>query len=454
MTVRNRWVLAAVGACALYFLYFFGLTRVGMLGPDEPRYAAIGREMAQSGDWITPRLWGHPWFEKPALLYWMTAGAFKAGFGLDLAPRLPVALASVAFLAYFFIILRREFGDPAAFLATTILATSAGWLAFSHVAVTDLPMSAAFGAAMLCVMRGKSAPVAGVFLGLAVLAKGLLPLALFLPAFWFWRNRLKDLAILFAVATLVAAPWYVLVTARNGMPFIDEFFWKQHFARYLTAALQHSQPFWFFVPVLLAGLFPWTPLLPFAFSKRLYEDARAVFLLAWFAWGFVFVSGARNKLPGYLLPVLPAAATLMGIAIAEIRTASWKILLALAACAYLLWFIPAIANMLPQGLLKGVTHATFAVPSIWTLPVVIGIILVLMLERAGQRQTGFSAIALGVTLAVGWMVWRTYPELDRQVSPRVEWSTHSGSMDCIPKANRSWRYGLDYYAGRELPDCN
>src|SRR5438552_14426429 len=119
------WLLAAL---LIYFLYFFHLTAAGMLGPDEPRYAAIGREMARSGDWITPRLWGEPWFEKPALLYWMTGIAFRLGLGEDLAPRLPVAIVSVAFLAAFFWLLRREFGERAAAFATVILATSAGWI--------------------------------------------------------------------------------------------------------------------------------------------------------------------------------------------------------------------------------------------------------------------------------------------------------------------------------------
>src|SRR5271157_5784417 len=111
--------------------------------------------MSETGDWVTPRLWGEPWFEKPALLYWMTATGIKAGLDLDLAPRLPVAIAAVAFLIYFLMVLRREFGDSAAFYATAVLGTSAGWLAFSHVAVTDLPMSAAFAGAMLAVMSGR-----------------------------------------------------------------------------------------------------------------------------------------------------------------------------------------------------------------------------------------------------------------------------------------------------------
>src|ERR1700693_4693052 len=102
------WLAAA--ALLASPLYFFRLSGTGLLGPDEPRYAAIGREMAHSGDWITPRLWGQPWFEKPALLYWMTGAAFRMGLGPDLAPRLPVAIMSVAFLAFFWWMLRREFG--------------------------------------------------------------------------------------------------------------------------------------------------------------------------------------------------------------------------------------------------------------------------------------------------------------------------------------------------------
>ena len=210
-----RRIAALLSGIGLFFLYFFGLTRTGLVGPDEPRYAAIGRAMASTGDWITPRLWGQPWFEKPALLYWMTAAGFKAGLGADWAPRLPVALLSVAFLIYFFVVLRREFGDRAAWYSAAILATSAGWLVYSHVAITDLPMTAAFAAAMLSIAHGTTpsrsrlggdltAPLAaGVFLGLAVLAKGLVPLVLFIPALWFLRHRVRDLAILFAAAALV-----------------------------------------------------------------------------------------------------------------------------------------------------------------------------------------------------------------------------------------------------------
>src|SRR5579872_3470626 len=139
MPVRKPhfWLFAAL---LIYFLYFFHLTATGMLGPDEPRYAAIGREMARSGDWITPRLWGEPWFEKPALLYWMTGLGFRLGLSDDAAPRLPVAIVSVAFLGLFYYLLRRQFGERPAIFATAILGTSAGWIGLSHAAVVDIPL--------------------------------------------------------------------------------------------------------------------------------------------------------------------------------------------------------------------------------------------------------------------------------------------------------------------------
>jgi len=445
--IRGGAILSGIG---LYFLYFFGLTRTGLIGPDEPRYAAIGRAMAATGDWITPRLWGQPWFEKPALLYWMTASGFKLGLGPDLAPRLPVALASVAFLIYFFVVLRREFGDRAAWYASVILATSAGWLVYSHVAITDLPMSAAFAAAMLTLFTGsvRASLAAGILLGLAVLAKGLVPLVLFIPAFWFLRHRIRDLAILFSAAVIIAAPWYVLATLRNGSPFLEDFFWKHHFGRFLTSELQHGRPFWFYVPVLLAGLFPWIPMLVLLFNRGLYRDRRAQFLLAWFTWGFVFFSASRNKLPGYLLPLLPPVAALMGIAAAEARARSPKFIVLLAASAALLGLVPVVSDALPQALAAGISRTTFHLATIWIVPALLIAILCGLLEKTGRRDLAVAALAISTAVSVVVLVWRVYPALDRQLSGRS-----AGSITCLPPMNRSQRYSIEYYVGQNLPDC-
>jgi len=411
--------------------------------------------MAATGDWITPRLWGDPWFEKPALLYWMTAAGFRAGLDPDLAPRLPVAIVSVAFLIYFFVALRREFGDRAASYATVILGTSAGWLAFSHVAVTDLPMSAALAGAMLAVMGGRGRAFAGALLGLAVLAKGLVPLALFLPALWFWRKRVPDLLVLLSVAVAVAVPWYLLATIRNGVPFLEEFFLKHHFERFLTGALQHEQSFWFYVPILVAGFFPWSPMLLLLFEKRMYKDTRVMLLLGWLAWGFLFFSVSRNKLPGYLLPLFPAAAALIGIALAEAKSRTVKMVCLIAACAALLFLIPAIQEVLPQALVSGLARGGFLfLPLIWIFPVVLITLLCGFLEAKGRREWAVGTIALLTAIAVVRLVWEVYPVLDRQASARAKWRSNPDSITCVSNDNRSLRYGLSYYAGRSLPDCN
>ena len=445
--------IALVGSAAgLFFLYFFGLARTGLIGPDEARYAAIGRATAATGDWITPRLWGQPWFEKPALLYWMTAAGFKLGLGPELAPRLPVAFASVAFLIYFFVVLRREFGDRAAWYASAILATSTGWLVYSHVAITDLPMSAAFAAAMLTIFTAnvRASLASGILLGLAILAKGLVPLVLFIPALWFLRHRIRDLAILLSAALLVAAPWYILATLRNGTPFLEDFFWKHHFGRFLSSELQHGQPVWFYIPILLVGVFPWVPMLALLFNRQLYRDRRVQFLLAWFGWGFVFFSASRNKLPGYLLPLLPPLAVLIGIAAAEVRERSPKLMAFLSASAAMLCLVPALSNALPQALAAGFSRTPFHVATPWIVPALLVAILCAVLEKTAHRDCAIAAVAVLTVVSVVTIVWRIYPKLDRQLSGRA---SHAELITCMPPVNRSQRYSIEYYAGRNLPDC-
>ncbi len=431
-----------------------------MLGPDEPRYAAIGREMAHSGDWVTPRLWGQAWFEKPPLLYWMTAAGFCAGLNEDLAPRFGVAILSVAFLAFYCWTLGRAFGRRAAFLSTAILGLSAMWLVFGRVGVPDLPMTVAFSAAMLLLLpwietgdRRGLVPAAAL-MGIAVVAKGLVPLVLALPLLWFARGKLRDLlragpAIAFAIP---AVPWYVLATWRNGSTFLEEFLWKHHFERFSSPALAHVQPFWFYAAVGAAALFPWTPLLALPFRRKLYDDPRRRFLLVWFLFGLVFFSAARNKLPGYVLPLMPAACALLGIALAEVKRAR----AVLAGSAVLVAGIPVLAAILPEAMLRGVTHATLTgVP--WRTLAVVGALAVAvwLLESAGRRELAVLVLGLAVAGGTLWMELRTFPLLDREVSARGIWREVAprSSQACVGEVSRSVRYGLNYYSVTPLPDC-
>jgi 4-amino-4-deoxy-L-arabinose transferase-like glycosyltransferase len=442
-------------------LYFYGLTRVGLLGPDEPRYAAIAREMAHSGDWVTPRLWGDPWFEKPALLYWMSAAGFRAGLGAELAPRLPVAAMAAVFLGFYWWILRREFGLRPACLATVILGTSLGWVGFSQLGVTDLPMTATFAAAMFLaipwIAKGDTRllPLAAALLGLAVLAKGLVPLVLALPLVM--RGRFRDLLRWRVIApfVLVALPWYVLCYLRNGLQFLEVFFGQQQFARFASPALEHAQPWWFYLPVLLAGLLPWTPVAALAAGRANWRDPRRAFLLIWVLWGLLFFSLAVNKLPGYMLPLAPAVCALMGIGLAEaggfgLATA------ALTASAVLLVAFPLATQVLPVAVASGLSRAP--IPTWdwrWLLPVVLSA-FVWLLARRGRTLGAAAVVALGAASGFLYLKVAALPEIDRAASARSLWREIEPKRAevCVESINRNFRYGLNYYSGDPLPDCS
>jgi len=445
-----------------FFLYFYHLGAVGLFGPDEPRYASIAREMAHSGDWITPRLWGEPWFEKPALLYWMEGIGFAAGLDTEWAPRLPVALLAAGFLAFYWWILRREFGCRAAWFSTLILGTCVGYWGASQAAVPDLPLTATFSAAMLLALpwvgkrEGRFLPAAGALLGLAVLAKGLLPLVLAAPFLWWSRGKseppggqFRMRAVLLAVA--VAAPWYMLCYAANGWPFIEIFFMRHQFGRFTSADLMHEQPWAFYAPVLLGLLAPWTPLIPLAARRTALRDPRRQFLLAWVLFGLVFFSLAVNKLPGYVLPLLPAAAALLGAALDEASNARrW-----LACCVLLLVMYPAVEPMLPAAVAVGTSRAPG--PTLqwtWLLPLVLAV-PVWLLETRGRRLAAMLCLTLAATAGAVYLKLAAAPQLDRRASARSLWHEIEGRAGgvCVGEVERNWRYGLNYYSVEPLPDC-
>jgi len=491
---NSKTPLVAWAALALLCLvYFYRLDAAGVLGPDEPRYASIGREMARSGDWITPRLWGQPWFEKPALLYWMTGASFRLGLGPDLAPRLPVALCSVAFLIFFWWLLRREFGGLVAWLATLILATSAEWIGFSQVGATDLPMAAAFTAAILLALpwtaRGETRGLtaAGALLGVAVLAKGLVPLALAAPLVWpAWKHRgglARALPRIALPLLAVCLPWYGLCYLRNGPAFLTDFFLKHHFSRFASDALQHREPWWFYLPVLAGALLPWAPLVFVAIRRGFQRDPRRLFLLLIVLWGLLLFSVSVNKLPGYVLPLIPACAILMALGMEEPVRAkdnspgrepweavppdeprngaeeapAWKrrVPPLLALCALLLISFPIAGRMLPGALLAGLSHTPLpAFQWVWLAPLPLAAAAWTLAHRQ-RRLAAVACVACGAALGVLYLKRDVMPEVDRVASARPLWRRVSPQADnaCVEPIHRNWRYGLNYYSVVPLPDC-
>jgi 4-amino-4-deoxy-L-arabinose transferase-like glycosyltransferase len=442
---------------AIASFYFYNLSAVGLLGPDEPRYAAIGRAMAQSGDWITPTLWGAHWFEKPPLIYWLTAIATTMGAGPELSARLPVALLSLIFLGIFCWLLNIEFGPRPAIISTATLATSAGWIAYSDLCLTDLPLACFFSLAVLLLLPLlRPNPVysparillSGACLGLAILAKGLVPIVLMLPALWFLRRDWRKWPMFLGVCLAVALPWYLLVYQRNGYPFIEDFILKQHVQRFYSHTLEHVQPWYYYFPVLLGIVFPWTPLFARLFMKPVF-DARHKFLLALCAFGFLFFSASLNKLNGYLLPLVPLLFTLLGCAFDGPVKKRWLI-----PCAVLVAAIPLIALAIPPIMSAGkITGFPVSHLSATNLFYVAAPLAVVLLTRRSWAPILLVLCAIGGGFFIKIV---TFPMLDQQVSARTFWHEQIQPIAnnvCEEWIKRDWVYGLSFYRGELIPPC-
>jgi 4-amino-4-deoxy-L-arabinose transferase-like glycosyltransferase len=431
----------------LSVLYFAGLSWSGLLSVDEPRYAAIGRDMALTGNWITPYLWGEPWFEKPPLLFWLIAAATKVGLSAEWAARLPIAALSLLFLGFFYHRLRSLFDADIALRATFILATTAGWFAYSQVAVTDIPLATTFSAAMLfaapwALQRDRGGLLAAaLFFALAILAKAAVPIVLALPLLYWAGRRFPLLIAPFLLALALAVPWYLLCYRANGWPFIEELFLRHHLARFTTGETLHARPFWFYIPVLLAGIFPWTPLLVAIFRRDFFSDPKLRYFTLWFAWGFLFLSASSGKLPGYLLPLLPALAVLLAHVLSRKLWIAAAVLLALV--------LPVAVSVLPIALDRGLSRATFTFP-------LYAIVLALITLAVAWRAARFPAIA---ALVLTGLLLAKYPllkALDHSASARAE-AAEIRRLNlpnlCRGNLRRTWEYQLNYYLAKPLPPC-
>jgi len=313
--------------------YLFGLGHLPLLGPDEPRYAQIAREMFVTGDVITPRLGGHTWFEKPSVLYWMIAAGFKI-FGVsEWSARLGPAvcgLLTVAAVASVGQKIDKTFG----FWSLVVTATCLGLIVFSRAASFDvvITMTVTWSLAffLLRELSNKRVFLVGfyAFIGLSLLAKGLVGVVIpfgVVGVYYLLRRAWPDRSVWFSLfwgvplAVAVSAIWYGPVIARHGWGFIDEFFIQHHFARYVSNKYHHPQPLYFYPAIILMLTVPWTPFFVAALIKARRWTWRAadelsivrVFALAWLLLPIVFFSFSGSKLPGYVLPALPAAALLI-----------------------------------------------------------------------------------------------------------------------------------------------
>jgi 4-amino-4-deoxy-L-arabinose transferase-like glycosyltransferase len=498
---RNNVWTAVIAACVVFVCLFSGLGAVGLLGPDEPRYAWIARAMAETGDWITPRLYGQPWFEKPIFYYWAAALGFRLHLPSEVAARLPSAIAGLAaafavgWIGWKHYGVAGSFRESPGLLAPLIFSTSVAALGFSRAATPDMIFSAfvalamAFASGVLRsqgLLRASSEGTSknsahenldlgffGAFLGLAVLAKG--PAAVILAGgaigLWAlatsqWRSAFRLVhPIAIGSFCIVALPWYVICAARNP-DFLRVFIFQHNFERYLTPVFQHRQPFWFFGWITLLAMLPWTVLLIFAWQEglRLWRDkswrnSPGFFYACWALFPIIFFSISQSKLPGYILPAVPPLALLCAVSIPRVFRRSRNGAIAASLGVGLVWivlslFVFHMARKLPWGAASTISPLIFS-----ECAIAISILLAIILLFTGFRQKLWITVAvtcLSVAATVAAINLEVLPSLDPYLSAR----SHAGFLrsDLRPdriftyRLNRSLNYGLAFYFRRELPE--
>jgi 4-amino-4-deoxy-L-arabinose transferase-like glycosyltransferase len=419
---RSRWIAYALLACVL--IWFAGLEYRGLFMPDEGRYGDIAREMVDSGDWVTPRLNGLKYFEKPPLQYWATAGAF-ALFGVDeWTARLWPALTGLLCIAFTAFAALRLAPGSSWIVAALALAGSWGFFLGGQFLTLDMGLTFFLTAAMLAyALSRREALSPGAQRGWvllawaaaagAVLSKGLVGVAipgLALAVHVLVERDLSPLRRLHWIAGLslfaaIAVPWFVLVQLRNP-EFLRFFFLHEHFERFLLPDHHRPGPWWYFFPVLLAGLWPWTPAVPAAIARG-WKAPRAEgfrldrFLVVWAGVIVVFFSASHSKLPGYILPALPAIVLLFARQYPALSERARRAP-ALAAVVS-----GAVLAVVAAGLLVVNEHlpwkATEAEYSVWLLGAAIALsaagFAALELRRRAQQEASLAVVALGSLLA-------------------------------------------------------
>ncbi len=415
-------------------MFLHGLGAFGLVGPDEPRYAEIGAEMLAAKNFITPHLLGRPWLEKPALEYWLIA-AGEGLRGLNAAgARLANALLGLLLAAALIAFAAARRGAPAATWTAALALTSIFMFGFARAATTDLPLAALMSFSLLFLylwLRPQIRPggpanrvwlwAAAAFLGLAVLAKGpvaivieglvlVLMAARFRRRDWL-RQVLSPGAILaFCIVTL---PWYVAVSIRTPA-FLKVFFWQNNIQRFASNRYQHPQPAWFYLPILLLALFPWSGwgLLPLAklFGRRAANGRASqpeppADGLLWFLWLWLivvvgFFSLSQSKLPGYILPAIPAAILLVAFAAASRPTPRWPGLISAVLTGAVPIGILAFPWLFTPNAWRPPARYFLHNPTLWMAGVGTVVVLCILVWR--RRFTAYVALTCAILAAAAW----------------------------------------------------
>jgi len=378
--------------------------------------------MVASGDYLTPRLNGVKYFEKPPLFYWLQSLSIQL-FGLsEWSLRLWTAIFALFGCLAVYTGGRKLFGQKSGLLASVILATSLLYFAMGRIITLDMSVSILLTCALLAFIVGTSEPVGTrrrlilwafyIFAALATLTKGLIGIVIPGMVIGLWIALMGEWSLLkkmylpsgIAIFLLVTLPWHILVAQANP-EFLNFYIVHEHFQRFLTKRRGPLRQWWIFIPVLLLGMFPWTVFLiqairhnlPLSWRRR-RQHKEALFLILWAGLVLVFFSASSSKLIPYILPIFPPLAILIGRYLA----AAWdgRHLPGIPS-GYWIFFIMssmlvAAALMPGQRYLKGYSDVARFTLSVYTLTSLLtfGSLATLILGRYGGFRGGFSALTL------------------------------------------------------------
>jgi len=380
---RGLWLMLLV----FVILWFGNLEYRKLIRPDEGRYAEIPREMVVSGDWTTPRLNDLKYFEKPPLQYWATAVAYEVFGEHQWTSRIWAALTGFAGILLAWFTGTRLFGREAGIYATLLLGSSLLYAMMAHVNTLDMGVTFFISLGIFSLLIAQKEEqvaqrrnwmlLAWAGLALAVLSKGLMGIILPGAALFLYSVFNRDLTIWkrmhwisgLLVFLLIAVPWFVLVCKANP-EFFQRFFIYEHFERFTSKVHGRFQPWYYFIPIMLLGMLPWSMLMLDTLVRAWKSSARVVkvfsperFLLVWVVFVYVFFSISDSKLPSYVLPMFPSLALLMGKQLAgmKARRLFWLTIPSLVVVAILLGIAPFAARSADTPL----QHEMYSNYSVW-----------------------------------------------------------------------------------------
>jgi 4-amino-4-deoxy-L-arabinose transferase-like glycosyltransferase len=401
----------------IYGLLWFGTLNYRHLIPsDEGRYAEIAREMLVTGDWVTPRYNGYKYFEKPPLQIWATATAFNI-FGIgDWQARLWTALTGFLTILFIGFTGARIYSARAGWLASLVLASSPMWVIGGHINSLDMGLSAFLVAALCSLLLAQNSRnqnstrhwmwACWAFMALATLSKGVIGVAIPGMVFvvysitaWDWKiwKRLYIVSGTLVFLT-ITAPWFVLVAQRNP-EFLEFFFIHEHLQRFTQTAHSRTGPIYYFIPLLLLGFLPWVVQIPGAtrqaWLERNREFSSGWLLTCWFAVILGFFSLSQSKLPGYIIPIFPALALIVGnyldrnLSLSNSLSSFWRVQ---TACFALLGivgflFLDEVGKQARPDEIEAYAQYTY-----WVIAALIALVSFSLLALLQSKRNGLSSI--------------------------------------------------------------